>query len=402
MDNQFKPETIPHISTTDEPSSSAAPSPQHTPPSSTYPHKLPLWLITFLIVAVVSVLMGMAIGVLALRPTVKPSAEDVSQRTEESLPTNIPTLSHPPTLLGPTSTPMPFSEMTIPALRTRAYKSTLGERKIAITDSMYTGYEVAYDSDGYRVNGLLMIPTGTPPKNGWPAIVFVHGYIPPSTYNTLTNYVSYAAYLARSGIVVYKIDLRGHGTSEGEAYGAYQSETYVVDTLNAYAALTTLPDVDKSKIGLWGHSMAGNITFRSMVVAQTIPKVVIWAGAVYTYEDQQAYGIADNSYRPPSEDSPARKRRAELTEAHGQFSPESDFWRQVVPTNYLDGVTTTMQFHHAVDDAVVSIEYTRNVDHLLTPAGIKHTIFEYPSGGHNLLDPSFSQAMKRSADFLKE
>jgi uncharacterized protein len=327
----------------------------------------------------------------------------ISNVTAAPIPTN--TIPAPVTISptsNPTSAPMPFQEMTIPYLRERTYKSSFGDMSLVTGNSSYTSYETPYDSDGLIINGYLSIPKGTPPKTGWPAIVFVHGYIPPSIYSTLSNYVSYADYFSRRGIVVYKPDLRGHGTSDGIAHGAYYSGDYIVDTLNAYSALSTLEGVDKDNIGLWGHSMAGNVVFRSIVSAQTIPKAVIWSGAVYTYEDFQAFRISDTSYRPPTEDSARKKRRDELFATHGSFSKDSEFWKQVVPTNYLDGLGTALQIHHAIDDTVVSIDYSRNLSKILKDNNITLELFEYPTGGHNIIDPSFSQAMNRTADFFKE
>jgi predicted esterase len=58
--------------------------------------------------------------------------------------------------------------------------------------------------------------------------------------------------------------------------------------------------------------------------------------------------------------------------------------------------------HHAADDPVVSIGYSRNLMSVLDQTGIPHELFEYQSGGHNLTGPSFTQAMQRSADFFRE
>ena len=55
-------------------------------------------------------------------------------------------------------------------------------------------------------NGLLTVPLGDVPAGGFPAIVFVHGYIPPEIYRTTERYVDYVDALARSGFVVFKID----------------------------------------------------------------------------------------------------------------------------------------------------------------------------------------------------
>src|SRR5579862_4305149 len=141
------------------------------------------------------------------------------------------------TVVIPTSTPYPFEDLTIPYLRKLTFKSSLGDLQQIDQNDSYTSYLTSYTSEGLKINGLLTVPTGTPPDNGWPAIVFVHGYIPPKQYTTLSGYVDYVDYLARNGFVVFKIDLRGNGDSEGEPAGAYYSAGYVIDTLNAYAAL---------------------------------------------------------------------------------------------------------------------------------------------------------------------
>lgn len=300
------------------------------------------------------------------------------------------------------ATTLPFKELTIPYLRQRSYDSSLRQLREYSRNSSYTSYLTSYDSDGLQINGLLTIPQGMPPVGGFPAVVFVHGYIPPTEYRTTSNYASYVDYLASRGFVVFKIDLRGHASSEGKAGGAYYSGDYIIDTLNARAALAASDFVNGDRIGLWGHSMAGNVVFRAFVAAGDIPAIVIWAGAVYTYEDMRSLGIGDNSYRPPPTDSPRRRERERLRETHGDFDPESEFWQQVVPVNYLDGVAGAVQVHHAVDDAVVNVEYSRGLMEVLDGTNIPHELFEYAGGGHNITGVSFTQAMEASVEFFRE
>lgn len=293
-----------------------------------------------------------------------------------------------------------FHELTIPYLRSRTYESKLADLTKFSDNEKYTSYLTSYTSDNLKINGLLTIPKGDIPVGGFPAIVFVHGYIPPESYRTAEKYVAYVDYLARNGFVVFKIDLRGHGNSEGEAGGAYYSSDYVIDTLNAYSALENFEKVNKNKISLWGHSMAGNVTFRSLVVKKNIPAVVIWGGAGFTYSDILEYGIGDNSYRPPTNDSERARKRKLLVDNYGQFDSNSWFWKQVTPINFLDGVTTKLELHHAVDDNVVNVEYSRNLNRILDDTQIKHELFEYQSGGHNISGSSFNSAMQRTVEFL--
>ncbi len=300
--------------------------------------------------------------------------------------------------MEPTTTPFLFEELTIPYLRSREYKSELGELSRYSDNGTYTSYLTSYDSDGLKINGLLTIPKGDGP---FPAIVFVHGYIAPTIYKTTERYNDYVNYLARNGFVVFKIDLRGHGESEGEAGGAYYSSDYVIDTLNAYSALKNADFVNPDAIGLWGHSMAGNVTFKSFVVHKNIPAVVIWAGAGFTYSDLAEYRISDNSYRPPTQNTERQRKRQLLRDTYGEFNPTDEFWKQVAPTNYLDGVSSVIELHHAVDDDVVSIQYSRNLINVLDNSEIPHELFEYASGGHNLEGSAFSSAMARTVEFYK-
>ena len=296
----------------------------------------------------------------------------------------------------------PFASLTIPYLRSREYSSQLGERELIAEYAQYSSYLTNYTSDGLRINGLLTIPAGQPPEGGWPAIVFVHGYIPPAQYRTQERYVDYVSYLARRGFVVFKIDLRGHGESEGEASGAYYSGDYVIDTLNAHAALASSNFVHPEKIGLWGHSMAGNVTFRALVAKQTIPAAVIWGGAVFTYQDFREFGISDASYqRPFLSDNQRTRTRQHLFDTHGEFDAQHPFWKTIIPTNYLDGVQGALQLHHAENDTVVSVKYSTNLDAVLDSSTLTHEVFLYPSGGHNIDGRSFNQAMQRTVEFYE-
>ncbi|HJY98597.1 MAG TPA: alpha/beta fold hydrolase [Patescibacteria group bacterium] len=307
-----------------------------------------------------------------------------------------------PALFTPAPTPFLFQEITIPFLREKNYESSLGEMTLYEKKANYTSYLTNYTSDGFKVEGLLTVPSGDKPKEGYPAVVFVHGYIVPETYTTTGKYNEYVDYLARNGFVVFKIDLRGHGKSEGQASGAYYSGDYIVDTISAYEALRKTDFVNPRGIGLWGHSMAGNVVFRSFVAKKDIPAIVIWAGAGYTYEDLRTYRITDVSYRPPDTNTERAKKRKLLTDTYGNFDPQSEFWKLVPGTNYLEGVKGSIQIHHAADDSVVSIEYSRNLSRILDAYPIPHKVFEYPSGGHNLTGSAFTKAMEETVRFFKE
>ena len=359
------------------------------------------------IVLLVAAIVIVSIGIIQLSK--KEAKDEIATATKEvSEPLfNQITPTSPPGQRPSGSATFPFQELTIPYLRSRKYKSELTQLLKIAENEKYTTYLTNYKSDGLNVNGLLTIPIGPVPRSsesgvGWPAIVFVHGYIVPENYRTTINYASYVDYLADNGFVVFKIDLRGHGDSEGEPGGAYYSSDYVIDTLNAYSALQNSDFVNKEKIGIWGHSMAGNIVLRAFAAKTDVPAVVIWAGAGYTYTDLQEYMIEDNSYRTPPPNSERAKKRQELRDAYGTFDPNHWFWKQVPATNYLTDLKGAIQLNHAKDDRVVSLEYSSNLNKILDETAITHELREYSAGGHNLTGSTFNEAMQNTVDFYKK
>lgn len=147
--------------------------------------------------------------------------------------------------------------------------------------------------------------------------------------------------------------------------------------------------------------MAGNVVMRSLATMPEIPAAVIWAGAVYTYQDMQEFGIQDARYSSPQTSTQRQNGRQRLSAVHGDPSSNSLFWQQLAPVTYLTDLKGAIQLHHATNDDVVSIEYSRNLDMLLDKTTISHELHEYSSGGHNMNGAVFNQAMQRTVEFFK-
>jgi uncharacterized protein len=270
----------------------------------------------------------------------------------------------------------------------------------------YYQYLASYFSEGNKIYGLLTIPFGETPEGGFKAIVFNHGYIPPAAYRTTERYTAYVDYLARSGFVVYKIDLRGHGESQGEPSGTYFSPDYTIDAIAALKSLQSMDIIDPQGIGMWGHSMAGNLVLRAMLIEPDIQAGVIWAGAVYSYDDFARYGIDDNTYRPPATPDtqitpdPRRGSRA-IFDTYGRPDTQVDYWKAVSLTENIDYLNNPLQLHHALDDSVVNIGYSFDLTTVLQENGKAYEFYTYEGGGHNLISPYFDQAMLRTVEFFR-
>ncbi|MCL4294425.1 MAG: alpha/beta fold hydrolase [Anaerolineae bacterium] len=341
----------------------------------------------------------------ATTPTATPTS------TPLSIPTNSPT--PPPTATAtatttprppsatPTPTPTPLHPLTIEWLRQQTYPgSDLTIEETLEPGANYARYIAAYRSEGLKIYALLTVPTGEKPPSGWPVIVFNHGYIPPDQYRTTERYVDYVDALARNGYIVLKSDYRGHGASAGEATGGYDSPVYTIDVLNAIASLKKYPEADPNRIGMWGHSMGGQVTLRAMVAAkEDIKAGVIWAGVVASYPDLLAQWRQPNHDHPEAEQNSHRQWREELVAEYGSPAENPEFWASISPNAYLADLSGPIQLHHSLADTHVPVEFSENLSTQLQDAGQTVEYFTYENDDHNI-SHNFSLAMERSLAFF--
>ena len=236
--------------------------------------------------------------------------------------------------------------------------------------SNYNQYIASYKSDGLKIYALLTIPKESKPKNGWPVIIFNHGFIPPEQYRTTERYVAYVDAFARNSYIVFKSDYRGHGNSEGEAEGGYGSNAYTVDVLNALSSMKKYKDADPGRIGMWGHSMGGSITLRSMVVSKDIKAGVIWAGVVGSYSDLlNNWRRRDLSRGQAGIPHWVTGWRQRLIDQYGDPSKNPEFWNSISANSYLNDISGPIQLHHAKDDSHVPFNFSEKLNSQLQEAG---------------------------------
>ncbi len=298
---------------------------------------------------------------------------------------------------------LPESPLSIKGMREKEYPgSDLIIEETLSPGSNYQRFLVSYRSDGLKINGLLTVPNGTPPENGWPAIVFNHGYIPPDVYRPTERYIAYTDAFSRSGYVLLRPDYRGHADSEGSPEGAYFSPGYTIDVLNAYSSLSKRADVNKDKIGMWGHSMGGNIIQRALVINPDIKAAVVWGGVVGSYNDMFAFWWNRRSPQPQSSSGVMGRTnsRQAFTSRYGSPSAESPFWQQIDPAFYIADIKTPIQIHHGLTDETVPWQLGEQFKKLLEQNQKTVEYFTYPGADHDISSPSFEVAMQRSVAFF--
>lgn len=290
--------------------------------------------------------------------------------------------------------------LSIAALKKGNYPgSTLIIEQTLNPGSNYKRFVTSYMSEGLKIYGLLTVPNGDPPTNGWPAIIFNHGYIEPSVYRTTDKYVAYQDAFAREGYVTFKSDYRGHGNSEGEARGGYGANDYTIDVLNAVSTIQKYDNVDAARIGMWGHSMGGHITLESMVVNQGIKVGVIWAGVVGSYQDIFERWRRRNPDRPTPLPGGRGSWRNELAKLHGEPEDNPDFWNSLSATSYIDEISGPIQLHHGTEDESVDQELSINLERLLKEHNKKVELYLYEGDDHNIGN-NLRTALNRSVAFF--
>lgn len=284
--------------------------------------------------------------------------------------------------------------MEIEVLRSREYS---GEdfiiEKTLDNGSNYKQFIVSYLSEGLKIYGLLTVPLSLRPENGFPAIVFVHGHIPPKQYSTIKSYPTYQARLARAGFITFKPDLRGHGNSEGEPVSAHYSEKYAVDIMYAISYLKSYKDTDPNRIGYWGHSNGGEIGLRIIVISSDIKAASLWAGVVGSYKDiWETY-----NYKIPF----LKNRNNPLIDEYGLPSTNPDFWDKIDPYFYLTDITIPVQLQHGTADKSVPIELSIHLRDELKKLNKQVEYFEYKGDNHNISN-NVNIAFQRAIEFYKK
>ncbi len=291
------------------------------------------------------------------------------------------------------------ADMSVAAARKKAYPGS--ELKVLQTlkaGSNYSRQVVSYQSDGLRIRALLTVPSGAPPKGGWPAIVFNHGYIAPEVYRTTERYVAYQDAFARAGFVTLKSDYRGHGDSEGEALGGYYAPGYTTDVMNALGSLKRDKRVNAARIGMWGHSMGGFLSLRAMVIDPSVKAGVIWGGVVANYDDLM------NRWphkAPASIPQRVLNLRKAAVEQYGTPAENPKFWNSLSANSYLGDLGGPIELHIGSADEEVPPAFHAALAAQLKAAGKPVQSYVYPGDNHNL-SGNLRAALDRSVAFFKK
>ena len=114
-------------------------------------------------------------------------------------------------------------------------------------------HDVTFPSEGLNCAGWLYVPDDMMGGEQRPAIVMAHGFSAVKEMY-LDNF---AEVFVAAGFVTLVFDYRNQGASEGTARGRIIPVEQHDDYRNAITWASLRPEVDASRIGVWGSSYSG-------------------------------------------------------------------------------------------------------------------------------------------------
>ena len=152
------------------------------------------------------------------------------------------------------------------------------ERKPIATgaDATFVAERVVYESDGLRIVGFLAYPKGVAEGAArLPCVLFNRGGNRDFGAHTPENFLNRARRITEWGYVLFASNYRGSPGSEGQdEFGGND----VHDVHNAIRVFDHLAFADRDRIGMWGHSRGGMMTYIALTKTDRIRAAVIGAG----------------------------------------------------------------------------------------------------------------------------
>jgi len=141
----------------------------------------------------------------------------------------------------------------------------------------YVVQEVNFSNGEISLAGTLTHPSSQRPH---PAVILLTGSGPQTRDEDIFGFSVFATLadtLTRSGMAVLRFDDRGVGGSTGSLSEA-TTRDYASDALAAFTFLSTHPAIDKTKIGILGHSEGGAAACFAAAREPAVAFLVLMAG----------------------------------------------------------------------------------------------------------------------------
>ncbi|MFH0864292.1 MAG: prolyl oligopeptidase family serine peptidase [Candidatus Gottesmanbacteria bacterium] len=254
----------------------------------------------------------------------------------------------------------------------------------------FTSSMFYYQSQEKKVSGLINIPIGEQPANGFPVIIMIRGYVDEEIYYTGVGTQKVGEFLASHGFITLAPDFLGFGESD-DTYTDILEDRFIrpVTILDLLASIKNLKQADPNKIGIWGHSNGGQIAISVLEISKKGYPTVLWAPvtegfpeSVLTYMDQ----LDDLGLK-------VKKRIDDFVNNYdpGKYSID----------NYLSDIKAPLQVHQGTGDEYIEESWTKEFVDKMKSLGREVQYYIYKGDDHNLSN-NWDTAVNRSLEFFKK
>lgn len=319
----------------------------------------------------------------------------------------IPTLT-----LTPSATPT-IEELVFPytveGLRQHDFQS--GKIHIHSTlseNDKFTTYLIDYPSDGLTITGIMQVPVGEGP---FPVILMNHGFFSRSVYSSGDGTDRASAFLAQHGYITLASDYRSWGDSDMGHSFFYSG--LVIDVINLLNAISSIPEADPDRIGMWGHSMGGGVTMKVLTIDPRIKAAVLystvsadqmdvinrWGPGCFGDIDQGELIVGCNSSDIIPDDMPSA-----MQEAYRFAASDANTLHEISPFYHLDYVTAPIQIHYGTEDGKflsgTPPQWSVKLTQALRDAGKQAELLQYEGEGHSFIGQPWFDFMGRTLRFF--
>lgn len=243
---------------------------------------------------------------------------------------------------------------------------------LTVTISDYNFSPVEFFSfqtqDHVVLNGWMIKPPDFDPNRKYPVMFYVYGG--PGSQTVLNIWgrtqTGWFQMLAQMGYIIVSVDNRGTG-ARGEEFkkmtylqlGKYET----IDQIEAAKYLSSLPYVDKSRIGIFGWSYGGYMALMCLTKGSEYFNAGIAVAPVTSWE------YYDNIYTE-------RYMRTPAENPHGYFDNS--------PLNFADLLKGKLLLIHGSSDDNVHVENTIDMADALIKADKQFELMIYPNRNHGI------------------
>jgi len=227
-------------------------------------------------------------------------------------------------------------------------------------------------NNGLKLSGTIFYPIGE--KDKYPAALFVHGLT-----SDRERTFQYAEALAELGFVCLSLDLRGHGTSEGNI-NHFSNKDFLSDVVAAYDYLSEVEKVDSKNISAIGSSFGAYLIIL-LSSKRKIKNLSLRVPANYpddAFEKPTVLNGGDNSDVMKWRNQPKGPKESHSLEALNKFdgsvliieSGKDDRVPRQTILNYINAVKDKSKLKHVLmEDAPHSLKegrFRNEVERVLT------------------------------------